>query len=127
MPWNPFKKSPPVGMAKAQRAPDTRESSTARGYGSRWQRYREQFLAEHPLCLNCLSFGRYEPATVVDHIVPVAGARDPGFWKKENHQGLCHACHNLKTAADKAAGKTRNRIFPADGADKGTDGRNHGR
>jgi 5-methylcytosine-specific restriction protein A len=95
------------GLPMDKRAPDTRPSSTARGYGSRWQRYRVIFLARQPLCARCLMYGRQEPAVVVDHVVPVKGSRDPMFWQVDNHQALCIACHNLKTAADKKAGTTR--------------------
>lgn len=36
------------------------------------------------------------PSHVVDHIVPVTGPHDPNFWKRENWQGLCESCHNVK-------------------------------
>ena len=111
MPWNPFRDRDDARARferlRHGRPMDTRESSTARGYGSKWQRYREHFLASHPLCRQCAQYRRTEPATVVDHVVPVKGSRDPMFWHHENHQALCHACHNAKTAADKRAGKTR--------------------
>lgn len=74
-----------------------RGSSTQRGYGSRWQRRRKVYLAEHPLC--CDPFGRHPgrvaPATDVDHIRPLAGG---GRDDETNYQALCHACHSFKTA-----------------------------
>jgi 5-methylcytosine-specific restriction endonuclease McrA len=102
-----------------------RGSSTGRGYGSRWQKYRADFLLRFPLCgmgpsrpepklgadprdphSQCRRAGRITPAAVVDHI---AGASNLGvaeasfahhrmFWNVANHQALCTACHNAKTA-----------------------------
>lgn len=69
------------------------KSSTARGYGYRWQQYRLRFLAEHPLCVMCKQAGRVEAATVVDHIEPHKGD-DALFWDTDNHQALCKRCHD---------------------------------
>ena len=83
---------------KANRLYDRqRESSAARGYGWKWQQYRLRFLAEHPLCEECLKEDIYEPATDVDHIQAVSGPNDPLFWEPTNHQALCHSCHSKKT------------------------------
>ena len=43
-----------------------------------------------------------KPSTVADHIEPLDN-RNPydGNWSLSNGQGLCHACHNKKTAEDK--------------------------
>ncbi len=72
-----------------------RPNSTIRGYTWRWRRYRLTFLREHPLCVRCGYAAEH-----VDHIVPVAGADDPGFWDETNHQALCARCHNEKTAKE---------------------------
>jgi hypothetical protein len=77
-------------------------SSTARGYDYRWQRYREQFLMQHPLCLYCEREGRTTAATVVDHIVPHQGQQSV-FWALDNHQSLCAACHSGTKAKEEAA------------------------
>ena len=81
---------------------DRRGSSSARGYGSRWQAYRRAFLLEHPLCECELHQGRDDApcATDVDHIRPVTGPDDAGFWDRSNHQALAHACHSRKTARE---------------------------
>jgi 5-methylcytosine-specific restriction protein A len=71
-----------------------RGTASQRGYGGNWQAYRKLFLANNPLCVEC---DRPEPATDVDHIVPVSGSDDPLFWDSENHQALCHSCHSRKT------------------------------
>jgi 5-methylcytosine-specific restriction endonuclease McrA len=83
---------------------DLRDKNSAqRGYDRRWRKYRKAFLAAHPLCVMCQPAGKITPAVHVDHIVPVQGGQaDPGFWDPDNHQGLCHRCHNKKTAAERA-------------------------
>ena len=85
---------------KQQRYDRQRGSSTKRGYGGRWQRYRKRFLAENPLCVKCRENNGIEPSTDVDHIVAVSGPDDPLFWDPDNHQALCHSCHSAKTAKE---------------------------
>ena len=75
----------------------SRGSASERGYDKRWERARKVFLAEHPMCADCLRRGWYTPATVVDHIVPHKGDQDL-FWDDRNWQPLCKACHDRKTA-----------------------------
>lgn len=70
------------------------DGSTA--YGSRWQRARRAYLAEHPLCVECSATGRAVTATVVDHKRPHRGSAKL-FWERENWQPLCETCHNQKT------------------------------
>lgn len=72
---------------------DDRKSSAARGYGSRWQRYREGFLRSRPLCADHMRMGQVVAASVVDHIVPHRGDQAL-FWDKGNHQSLCKTCHD---------------------------------
>jgi len=82
-----------------RRQDQERGSAAQRGYNARWRRYRERFLREHPLCVECLRAGRATPATVVDHIRPHKG--DYGlFWDPANHQALCKQCHDTKTARE---------------------------
>jgi len=65
-----------------------RPNSSARGYGSRWERERAAFLVLHPLCAFCGATAR-----LVDHEIPHRG--DPGlFWRKANWQPLCTSCHS---------------------------------
>lgn len=77
-----------------------RPSAARRGYGHRWRIYRRWYLARNPLCVRCQAEGRIEPATDVDHIKPVDGPYDPGFWDGDNHQALCHVHHSAKTATE---------------------------
>lgn len=84
---------------RTQRQADdrTRETSAARGYGSRWQKARAGYLKSHPLCVHCEDEGQVTPATVVDHITPHRGDRAL-FWDRSNWQALCARHHNVKTA-----------------------------
>lgn len=68
-------------------------SSTARGYGYRWQQARARYLQAHPLCVMCQAEGRVEAATVLDHIVPHRGD-EALFWDQTNWQALCKAHHD---------------------------------
>lgn len=73
-----------------------RESSSQRGYNTRWQKARARYLKKHPLCARCMEQGRVVKATVVDHIKPHRG--DPVvFWDESNWQPLCKPCHDAKT------------------------------
>ena len=74
-------------------------SSTARGYGYRWQKLRARILEAHPLCVECEKKGIVRMATDVDHIKPHKG--NPFLmWDEENLQPLCHECHSRKTARE---------------------------
>lgn len=64
---------------------------------ARWQKSRELFLRQHPLCVECAKEGRDVPATDVDHIRPHRGNYDL-FWNVTNWQPLCGWHHDRKTA-----------------------------
>lgn len=80
----------------------SRQSSTERGYGARWQKARVTFLRHNPLCTECKKIGRLTVATVVDHIEPHKGDQAM-FWSVDNWQPLCKACHDRKTAREDGA------------------------
>lgn len=88
-------------MASPSRAAGGRGTAHERGYGARWRKAREAYLAAHPLCAECQRQGRVTAARVVDHIVPHRG--DPQlFWAESNWQSLCdfttpYDCHGAKT------------------------------
>ena len=69
------------------------KTSTQRGYGYAWQRARAGYLRSHPLCRMCEAVGRYQAATVVDHITPHRGDQVV-FWNSANWQSLCASCHS---------------------------------
>ena len=76
-----------------------RDSAHARGYDTRWQRTRAQFLRVHPLCAECYRDGRVTAASVVDHIVPHRGDARL-FWDPDNLQPMCKVCHDRKTGGE---------------------------
>ncbi len=102
----------PKCKARERQAQDgDRRSPHQRGYDWTWRRYRAKWLNARPFCGErlsgmsgehslCAAEGRAVQATVVDHIVPVRDADDPLFWEPSNHQSLCEACHNRKTATE---------------------------
>lgn len=78
-----------------------RGTAHERGYGARWRKARETYLASHPLCAECLRRGRTTAARVVDHVVPHRGDQAL-FWDTANWQALCdftspYDCHGAKT------------------------------
>ncbi|WP_306433981.1 MULTISPECIES: HNH endonuclease signature motif containing protein [Paenibacillus] len=75
--------------------------SYAKLYGRRWRKYREQYLALHPLCVCDECKGKEVPlaADVVDHIKPHKGNYNL-FWDPENHQPMNKRCHDRKTAKE---------------------------
>lgn len=80
------------------------EGSTARGYGYRWQKARERFLSERPLCCYCERNSRVTAATVVDHITPHRGDESL-FWNEANWQPLCKPCHDSVKAKEEGRGR----------------------
>lgn len=94
---------------------ERRGNANERGYGRRWQKARDTYLAEHPLCEcdDCTARGLVIPATVVDHKIPhrLKEAIDSGnaaaisraqelFWSRSNWQAMSKPCHDRKTARE---------------------------
>jgi len=75
------------------------KNSTQRGYGYRWQKAREGYLAKHPLCVECEREGKVVVATDLDHIIPHRGDQVL-FWRESNWMALCKPCHSKKTATE---------------------------
>ena len=73
--------------------PEVTRPAAKRGYNRRWQKYRERYLREHPLCVMHQQQGRAVAAEVVDHIIPHKGDHKL-FWDPKNHQALCKQCHD---------------------------------
>ena len=93
--------------ASRRESDDRRGSSSSRGYGYAWQKARDQFLRENPLCAEDAKRGLPVPAAVVDHIVAprLREAKESGvpsriaeaehlFWSRKNWQPLCKHCHD---------------------------------
>lgn len=79
---------------------DRRASAADRGYDHHWARYSLTYREANPYCRQCMAEGRRTATDVVDHIVPVTGREDPGFWDPSNHQPLCRSHHASKTAQE---------------------------
>ncbi|AHF68698.1 HNH endonuclease [Pseudomonas cichorii JBC1] len=78
-------------------------TSSQRGYGYKWQKARERYLLDHPVCVYCERQGLTVAASVVDHKIPHRGDQDL-FWSQDNWQSLCKPCHDSVKQAEEAAG-----------------------
>lgn len=90
-----------------------KRSASERGYTWRWQKARNTFLRENPLCVECRSEGRVTEAQVVDHIVPHRGDQKL-FWDRANWQSLCKLHHDSDKQRLEKSGQTRTK-FTDDG------------
>ncbi|QIE89467.1 HNH endonuclease [Pseudomonas nitroreducens] len=79
-------------------------TSSQRGYDYRWQKAREAYLLDHPLCVYCLRKGMTSAACVVDHIEAHHGNQEL-FWDRENWQSLCKPCHDSDKQREEAAAR----------------------
>lgn len=73
------------------------ELKAARIRGRRLQLIRKAHFLRHPLCVHCMAKGIVRAATQLDHKVALVNG---GEDVEENRQGLCDACHDLKTKVD---------------------------
>jgi 5-methylcytosine-specific restriction enzyme A len=81
------------------------KTTSERGYGWRWQKARDAYLLEYPLCVYCARNGYITKATVVDHIVQHKGNQSL-FWAVNNWQPLCKTCHDsIKKAEENRLNK----------------------
>jgi 5-methylcytosine-specific restriction protein A len=85
-------------------------SAAKRGYGGQHRKLREQLLQQEPLCRLCKAKGRVTPATIADHVVPIA--KGGAVHSLSNLQPVCAECHVDKSNADKG-----HRVKPRIGAD----------
>ncbi len=76
-----------------------RGNANDRGYGYKWRKESKKYKEKNPLCVKCLSYGRIEPSTDVDHI-KVCKGDESLFWQRSNWQALCKSCHSRKTASE---------------------------
>lgn len=90
-------------------------------YGKNWQVIRDRYIAQHPICEDCLEFGISPPrrAEEVHHIRPLSRG---GTHAPENLRALCKPCHSRHTAAEGDRWKRRERVvysYPGRGTDQG--------
>lgn len=81
-----------------------RATAYQRGYDRRWQKVRDAWLRDHPLCVYCERFGKLSAATVVDHIIPHRGDYKL-FTDADNLQSLCKHCHDSHKQRLEKSGK----------------------
>lgn len=73
------------------------KTAVSRIRGTTLQNIRKRHFAQNPMCVMCAATGRVTLAAELDHILSLyAGGTDTS----DNRQGLCTACHQIKTAAD---------------------------
>lgn len=70
--------------------------------GRKLQQQRHQLFSREPLCRECRKHGFVTPATIRDHIKPLA---EDGSDDDDNIQPLCQACSDTKTASESARGR----------------------
>jgi 5-methylcytosine-specific restriction protein A len=70
-----------------------RGTATARGYNSRWTRFRAWYLNAHPIC----ACGCGRAAQEIHHLRPVTGPDDPNFYGENNLVSLTKECHSRET------------------------------
>ena len=124
------------GVSPRRDHDDRRGSAHSRGYTSAWQKARDAFLRENPLCAMHRERGQHVAARVVDHIKAprlrdaldskdderIAAARSL-FWDRANWQPLCKLCHDsVKQRLEKSG-----RLSGCDASGRPIDPRHHWR
>jgi 5-methylcytosine-specific restriction protein A len=99
MPYAPRAHQPRHQTARPQRV-DRRASASERGYDSRWTKLRAAYVAQHPLCEDCIAEGRTMAVHEVDHIIPINGINDPLRLMWDNLRSRCRSHHASKTRQD---------------------------
>ncbi|MYM25769.1 HNH endonuclease [Duganella sp. FT135W] len=115
--------SPPNRLATIQPGSwrNDKQSSTARGYGYKWQQARAGYLAKQPYCVycareagilalpgtdeflaQCIRRGAGQ-ASVVDHIIAHRGDMKL-FWDSTNWQSLCAPHHSRDKQLEESRG-----------------------
>jgi 5-methylcytosine-specific restriction protein A len=85
--------------APARQVSDTRRpTARQRGYDRQWEKIRAHHLREHP---DCAVPGCPNPATEVDHVVPIT---EGGTHHAGNLRSMCHPHHSSRTARDQPGG-----------------------
>lgn len=91
----------------------SRSSSSARGYGWRWQLLRLRVLRrDRFLCLVCLEKGRITSAEAVDHIKPKAQGGEDAM---SNLRSICDDCHKVVGLEQQGKRVVHRTAFNADG------------
>ena len=91
--------TPPNHATRKNKSHDSRPNFRQRGYNYRWDKLRDRFIRNNPLCRICALQGKVTEAAQVDHIQPHRGDQEK-FWDEGNLQALCASCHSRKTAQE---------------------------
>ena len=85
---------------EVKRKADRPTKTTLPFYGTAaWKKFVKWYKSRHPLCEDCLEYGRTVPMYCVDRIVEI---KDGGAMLDEkNARSLCRRCHSQKTAEEK--------------------------
>lgn len=85
--------------AKTSRSYDVMRPERHKFYHTaRWQKVRNHYIRQHPLCEICFAEGKICMAKIVDHIIEI---QDGGaLTSPSNLQSLCAYHHALKTKAE---------------------------
>lgn len=75
----------------------TTGTNKQRGYGADWQKLRNAYIAEHPLCEVCEQRGVVCDADEVHHVTSFNGVGDPLRLDWCNLQAVCKRCHQRAT------------------------------
>ena len=76
--------------------PDEKERERKKFYdSSAWRKCRQIFLAENPICVDCLAKGVVTEATIPHHQLERLEHPDLAF-DHENLVALCSSCHTLR-------------------------------
>jgi 5-methylcytosine-specific restriction protein A len=73
------------------------KSAAKRGYDRQWRAFRQFFLMQNPLCVDCLLRDRYVAASEVHHIKKIAQYPELRL-DMSNCMALCSACHCIRSA-----------------------------
>jgi 5-methylcytosine-specific restriction protein A len=78
-----------------QRKPwqQTRGTNKQRGYSTDWNKLRNAYIQEHPICERCEAKGHITEAKEVHHIEPFQGIDDPLRMDPNNLFSVCPSCH----------------------------------
>lgn len=85
----------PKGVSTPTRKPwhTTRGTNKERGYSTDWNKLRNAYITEHPLCERCEEQGHVTEATEVNHKIPFSGVDDPLRLDPNNLESVCTPCH----------------------------------
>lgn len=90
---SPGTRCDPCRRALEQRTAQQRGTTTARGYGHRWQQRSNAVRTASPACQTCGTTGSKQNPLTVDHITPKAAGGDD---HRANLRTLCRRCNSAK-------------------------------